>query len=184
VLWGFWNYYRYNAGPSLLGAPTEEEHVDRCPHQACQSFNNGYLSWEYGYDIFPISWTAETRAFSDAYGRYPKADLGFARDDGGGIFIHNWTINGYTVKIQNFNNGNWGNNALMLNPASTAAYSLKWGFWDHYRYNAGPQILGAPLEDEHPQGTPGCNYPFEACQRFERGMLVWDYSGLGIRVVP
>ena len=181
ILWGFWSYYRANAGPSLLGAPTEEEHADRCPHQSCQAFNNGYLSWEYGYDIFPIYWTAETRAFADAYSRYPKADLGFARDDGGGIFIHDWTMHGYTIRLQNFNNGNWGNNALVYNPAQNKAYSLKWGFWDYYRYNQGPEFLGAPFEDEHPKNIGGCIY--EACQKFERGTLAWDYSGAGIRIV-
>ena len=165
----------------MLGAPTEEEHADRCPHQSCQAFNNGYLSWEYGYDIFPIYWTAETRAFADAYSRYPKADLGFARDDGGGIFIHDWTMHGYTIRLQNFNNGNWGNNALVYNPAQNKAYSLKWGFWDYYRYNQGPEFLGAPFEDEHPKNIGGCIY--EACQKFERGTLAWDYSGAGIRIV-
>lgn len=182
VKWGFWDYYRLNGGPQVLGAPKEEEQVDRCPHQVCQSFNTGYLSWEYGYGIFAISWNTETEAFFNAYNTYGRTNLGSARDDGGGIFIHNWTMHGYTIRLQNFGPGNWGNSALIYNPSQNKAYSVKWGFWDYYRYNQGPGFLGAPLEDEHPKNTGGCTY--EACQKFERGALVWDYSGAGIRIVP
>jgi hypothetical protein len=122
-------------------------------------------------------WDAITSyAFAEGYERNGSAvNLGSAYNDNSGtVYVHNWTIVknniSYTVRIQNFNGGKFGSLAIIYNPNNNEAYVIRHGFWDYYRFNEGPYLLGFPLEDEHSTSTAGQL----SRQNFEKGYLIWD----------
>jgi hypothetical protein len=71
--------------------------------------------------------------------------------------------------------GDWGDKLLISNPRTGSAHLVQYGFCIAYTSNhdraAGRplfQMLGLPLEDEHPDGRGG------TLQRFEHGSLSWS----------
>ena len=113
-------------------------------------------------------------AFAEAYERNGAAiNLGSVFDDGGSVFVHNWTVENSTVRIQNFSGGSFGPAAIIYNGNKGEAYVVRTGFWEYYKKNNGPILLGPPKEDEHPnQSDKTCSY--QACQKFEKGELWWN----------
>ena len=129
-------------------------------------------------------WDAATSyAFAEAYERNGSAvNLGSVYDDGGTVFVHNWTINSFTILIQNFNGGSFGLSAIIYNPQDGNAYNVRTGFWEYYKNNSGPSLLGPPKEDEHGNNaTQPCSYI--SCQQFEKGELWWNGTTI-IAYVP
>ena len=70
-------------------------------------------------------------------------NLGSVYDDGGTVFVHNWTINSFTILIQNFNGGSFGLSAIIYNPQDGNAYNVRTGFWEYYKNNSGPSVRSA-----------------------------------------
>ena len=74
--------------------------------------------------------------------------LGSPRDNGGGVYVHNW--NG--VVLQDFYGTSTGFyhgcTSIIVGPDGNSAYLLKEGFWDYYMNNNGPTTLGAPFTEE------------------------------------
>lgn len=92
-------------------------------------------------------------------------------------FVHNWTVNGSTIRIQDYNGGSFGDTAIIYSSMKGNASVVRTGFWEYYRTNNGPSLLGAPVEDEHSNiaGNP-CPNNYAACQKFEKGALWWTGS--------
>ena len=120
-------------------------------------------------------WDAATSyAIAEAYERNGAAvNLGSVLDDGGTVFVHNWTNNSSAVLMQNFSGGNFGLSAIIFNPKDGNAYNVRTGFWEYYKNNSGPSLLGPPKEDEHGNSAAQpCAYI--SCQKFEKGELWWN----------
>ncbi len=122
-------------------------------------------------------------AIAETYERNGAAvNLGSVFDDGGSVFVHNWTINSSTVLIQNFSGGNYGPSAIIYNPKDGNAYNVRTGFWEYYKNNNGPSLLGPPKEDEHGNSAAQpCAYI--SCQKFEKGELWWNGNAI-VAYVP
>jgi len=113
-------------------------------------------------------------AMAEAYERNGAVvNLGSVFDDGGTVFVHNWTANSSIVLMQNFSGGNFGPSAIIYNPKDGNAYNVRTGFWEYYKNNSGPSLLGPPKEDEHGNSAAQpCAYI--SCQKFEKGELWWN----------
>lgn len=202
--------YSGNGGWYKLGGPHSAELRNPItnsywsPKDNCwrQDFQMGWLCYENrrAYDSGDVApgvydpwgrifsdvrrWDAATSyAFAEAYERNgATVNLGSVYDDGGTVFVHNWTINSFTILIQNFSGGSFGPSAIIYNPSNGNAYNVRTGFWEYYKNNSGPSLLGPPKEDEHGNSaTQPCAYI--SCQRFEKGELWWNGNSV-VAYVP
>jgi hypothetical protein len=85
--------------------------------------------------------------------------------------VHNWSDG----KVQNFNGGSYGDNALLESPRRAGfAYNVRGAFWQRYKAIGGPySSLKFPTTDEYAV-SGGVR------QDFEGGYLLWD-SVNGVR---
>jgi murein DD-endopeptidase MepM/ murein hydrolase activator NlpD len=149
--------------------------------------------------LFASGWRDETSRFLQGYDAF-YGKLGYARDNGGGPFVHE--VRGYLV--QDFLNadgtgfGTDGQTALVHHVTSNSTHLLRGGFWGAIKCipssDGGPlgglDLLGAPTEHEHAAdgvddrcGTGQIlGGHVEAFQRFERGCMWWRGQGDAIHV--
>lgn len=206
---GFWlEWSKYSeiqiqkGGPrSELGAPINNEYEvlpGSNPKRSRQDFQLGYLLYQQGtspevtpytHQIMPgmytDGWHPDTSyAFAEAYANNkarntvgePDANLNEIP------YVHEWcTSPDACVTIQDFWNGTFKDNAIILNKNINTAFVVRTGFWDWYknRDNNGPLKLGAPLEDEKNGTWNGtqCVLSQQAQQEFEKGLLIIGTDG-------
>ncbi|MBN1585376.1 hypothetical protein JW899_03350 [Candidatus Uhrbacteria bacterium] len=143
-----------------------------------------------------------SQSFRDAYIRIRNEtgiSLGWAFDNGGGPFVHE--VRG--LWMQDFVNGLNepkfgidGKTAIVYNPTQSEAFVLRGGFWGVYKClkaadggrMGGPEILGVPLENEHPAtindvcGENPNGISVDAFQRFENGCLWWRHNSESVHI--
>src|SRR2546428_442963 len=110
-----------------------------------------------------------------AYVRSRPVDIGEPVDNGGGVAAHQldglWVQDfaGRGESAQSTRPGALGRVLVVVGPAGPKL--VRNDFYNHYLDTTGGTpthvVLGAPLEEEHPNGA-------EAIQAFERGRMVWD----------
>lgn len=185
--------------PRVLTAEANESGI----YSVDSGFSNGYTYAGLirhnlaGIYQDPIGWNANgtSRSFYDAWDRFKDGNghrLGFAFDNGGGIFIHE--VDG--ILFQDFWNpyrdnryGNDGQTALAYNRTKKEAYLIREDFWGAYKclpgrsggWMGGTDYLGAPASDAYPAIVDGkCNetsdgIPVPYFQRFDHGCM-WSFS--------
>lgn len=129
--------------------------------------------------IFHDGWRDNvlSQAFRDAYdnGEYEfggnrvednRLYLGWAEDNGGAPFVHEWN----SIWIQDFRNQFGQSRVLAFNSSSGAVFAIRDGFWNEFFSRGGLGDTGAPTENEgYHAAYPEC----ASTQNFDHGVMCW-----------
>ena len=171
-------YDSHNEDPCGVGAKWTYAGYTNCPSIVLNEwYDPESFTPAHCVGCYADSWHNDgtSQKFLDAYLANPQSGFGIPVQDPGnpqGIYVHAWNgANG--IDVQNYDDTNIEKRgAILYKQGATAAYVVRAGFWDMYRYNNGPVAYGAPLSDEGPGVYNGISY--KAKQLFELKTLLWD----------
>ncbi|HOZ50179.1 MAG TPA: cellulase family glycosylhydrolase, partial [Candidatus Hydrogenedentes bacterium] len=165
-----WQKPEEHSGPTTLGVQNGHEYfIAPVPG----GFANGWHN------------DGSSQAIADTFAYKGGADkVGRLVTDGGG-YTHEWlsSPNDRTWKwpgyfVQNFANGSFGPCAIIYNKDAKAAYLIRGGFWNVFRYGVGDNTGWGPTiaVGGNELGFPTCdeNTTMPRIQYFTNGRMEWD----------
>ncbi len=136
-------HYQRQVDDSINGQSIPSSFVD-VPGDGVPTYLNYYVVGGIGMDE-QEGWNGSSRTFLNCFNRLGGIDgVGWPINDGGGIYVHNWSPFRYVV--QNFRNAHGEESIIMFDPErGSQAYRISGDVWEFYRHGLngryGPDIL-------------------------------------------